>query len=581
MARGGKYGKEAQIPSQIADLQNRSGGSSAPNVKYLDNYSSSSGNGTDWAPAFTQAFADLGTAGGQVQLGAKTYMIKSTVTIPTNVQIVGLGQGISIIQLAQSINTDMITLDTHQNCGISNLTIKGNAWSGGTPSSGKDGLVIGRAGVPNDGTGTMPNLNIHDIEIRDIGGNGFHCYLNTWVYYLARVSIKYCTGYGAYIQSTDNLYESFDITANGNYGLYITGSNNRFSNMKIIFNGRGQKQADNTFIGNGTDINSAGVYSGNGVRNTFVNIESQENYGHGFVFDGAADADLLGLVADKNGYSIVQDNGAGQGQTIKAGFSKSAVGFYFMNSCARLTGIIKGTNFNTGLVTQICTYYVDSTCSNISLDVESDATQGLSSNLSYTSYITTSDTRVNALVNSQYNDLLTSGMTLTNQITAYDSTSFSLGTNFIKTGYTITGNDIYGSTEWANSPRIGTLGNKPVVAGNLYLARVKVKPDTNNYYLRLKTMYNDGAFETITTLGGNYSNAAYTDISFVFKAPRAGNLLAFVEDKVGANNATQGAFHISEMSIVDITSVISAKYHPKTADQLVKKNYFLGSRAFV
>jgi hypothetical protein len=350
--------------------------------------------------------------------------------------------------------------------------------------------------------------------------------------------------------------------------------------MKIIFNGRGPKQADGTYIGNGNDISSAGVYCGNGVRNTFINIESQENYGHGFVFDGAKDADLLGLVADKNGYSIVQDNGAGQGQTIKAGFSKSAIGFYFMNGSARLTGIIKGTNFNTGLVTQICTYYVDSSCINISLEVESDATQGLSSNLSYTSIATTAEVRANALVNSQYNDLLTSGLTLTNQITAYDTSNFALATTFVKAGYTISGNDIYCSTEWSNTPRIGTLGNKAITAGNIYLVRVKVKPDTNSYYLRLKAMYNDGAFETINSVAGNYSNAAYTELSFVFKAPRAGNLLTFVEDKVGTNNAVQGAFHIAEMAIIDVTSVISAKYHPKTADQLVKKNYFLGSRTF-
>lgn len=557
-------------------------GSSAPNTKNLDDYISYSSGNTNWSSAFAQAFTDLGVNGGILQLGAKTYTITSTITIPSNVQIVGLGQGISVIKLATGISADMVTLDTHTNCGISNLTIWGNIDGVVNPPTDRHGLIIGRAGIPNDGTGTMPNINIHDIEIRSIGGHGFRCYLNTWVYYLARFSIRYCTGYGAYIQSTDNLYESFDITANGFYGLYVTGSNNRFSNMKIIFNGRGPKQADNTFIGNGTDINSAGVYSASGARNTFVNIESQENYGHGFVFDGAKDADILGCVADKNGYSIVQDNGAGQGQTIKAGFNKSAIGFYFMNSCARLTGIVKATNFNTGLVTQDAGYFIDSTCSNISLEYEQDATQtGLSTNLSYTSLVTTADLRAISLANSQYNDLLTSGMTLNNLITAYNTSVFALGTNFVQAGYTITGNDIYGSTNWANTPRIGTPGTSTITAGSIFLVRVKVKPDTNNYYLRLKAMYNDGAFETINTLAGNYSNAAYTELSFVFKAPRAGNLLTFVEDKVGTNNVTQGAFHVSELAVIDITSVISAKYHPKTADQLVKKNYFLGSRAFV
>jgi hypothetical protein len=252
-----------------------------------------------------------------------------------------------------------------------------------------------------------------------------------------------------------------------------------------------------------------------------------------------------------------------------------------MNGASRITGMVKATNFNSSLKSQLSGYYVDQSCVNISLEYEQDANiVGANANLSYTSLVTSADTRVNALVNSQYDDLLVSGMALTNQITATDATNFSLGTTFVQAGYTISGNDIYGSTNWANTPRLGTPGNKAITAGTLYLVRVKVKPDINNYYLRLKAMYNDGAFETINTVGGNYPNSAYSDISFVIKAPRAGNLLVFVEDKVGTNNATQGAFHMSEMSIVDITAVNTAKYHLKTADQLVKKNYFLGTRTF-
>ncbi|WP_144554591.1 hypothetical protein [Bacillus sp. X1(2014)] len=545
-----------------------------PNLKNLSDYSTYK-SGSNWVPAFTKAFADLTAEGGGIlQVPVGTYTINSTLTIPSNIFIVGMGVGITVIKLANAANVDMITFDTHSNCGISDLTIKGNAYDA-TPSTGMDGLVIGRPGINiTNNEGNMPNVKIQNIEIRDIGGNGFHCYPGTWVYYLSRIAIKYCTGYGAWIASTDNLFDTFDITANGKYGLYITGSNNHFSNMKIIFNGRGAINGGK-FYGNGTDINSSGVYCGNGTRNIFVNIECQENYGHGFVFDGAKDTDLIGLLADKNGYSAL----APDGTSLKT--TATAVGFYFMNSSARLTGIIKATNFNTSLVSQARGYYIDSTCTNISLDFESDATQGLSANLSYTSYVTTADSRANVHAAIQYSDFLTSGLTLTNAITAYNGTNFALGATFLKS-YIITGNEIYGTTNWASHPRIGTPGNTTVVKDHIYMVRCKVKPTVDNYFLRLTALYNEGTYDVVKRVDGNYKSGVYTDVTFLFKADRnSSKLMTYVEDKVGTNNATQQPFYVSEFAIIDITDVVSKNYIPKAIDKVVSKNYFLGSRTFV
>ncbi|MBI0577468.1 hypothetical protein IEC97_08855 [Neobacillus cucumis] len=548
------------------------GGSSTPSVKNLSDYSSYK-SGPDWIPAFNQAFTDLTVSGGGIlQIPVGTYNINSTITIPANVHVMGAGVGVTTIRLSNGVNTDMITLDTHSNCGISYLTIRGNCFDA-SPSVGKDGLVLGRTGLnATTNEGNMPNVNIHDIEIRDIGGNGFHCYRNTWVYALFRITIEFCTGYGAWIESTDNLYDTFSITANGNYGLYVTGSNNRFSNMKIIFNGRGFNSGGN-FYGNGTDLNSAGVYC-KGTRNTFVNIECQENYGHGFVFDGAKDADLVGLLADKNGYSVLAPDGG----SVKS--TPTAVGYYFINSSARLTGMVKATNFNTKLVSQACGYYIDSTCTNISLDFENDATQGLSANLSYTSYVTTSDTRTNVHVNGQYNDFLASGLTLTNKINAYDGTNFQFGAGMLNS-YTVTGNEIYGSTNWSSTPRLGTLSNLSIMAGRIYLVRVKVKATADNYFLRLTALYDESPWDAIKKVDGNYKTGVYTDVSFVFKADRnSSKLSVFIEDKIGTNNVTQKPFYASEFAIIDITDVVIATYLPKTVDKVVSKNYFLGSRKF-
>jgi hypothetical protein len=387
------------------------------------------------------------------------------------------------------------------------------------------------------------------------------------------MNIDFCTEYGAYIQSTDNEYDTINITGNNKWGLYVTGSNNRFTSSKIIFNGRGAPSAGK-YYGNGTDLNSAGAYI-TGKRNTFVNVEAQENYGHGFVFDGAADTDLVGLVSDKNGYTALAPDGTSVTGT------PSAVGYYFMNGASRITGMVKATNFNSSLKSQLSGYYIDSTCQNVSLEYEQDGNiVGQNTNLSFSSLVMNSDMRAASMANTQYTDFITSGLSLTNQITAYDTSNFALTTTFVKAGYTISGNDIYGSTEWTNTPRIGTVGNKPITAGNIYLVRVKVKPDINNYYLRLKAIYNDGAYENISSVEGRYPNNVYTELSFVIKAPRAGNILAFVEDKIGTNNVTQGAFHVSEFAVIDITSIVSNYYIPRAIDKVVSKNYFLGTRTF-
>jgi hypothetical protein len=553
------------------------GNSSAPNVKYLTDYSSYV-SGSNWVPAFNQAFADLtASGGGIVQLGAGTHNINSTLTIPTNVHIRGLGEGISIIRQPSGVDADMITFDTNDNCGISFLTLWGNADGviQGT-STTRSALVIGRAGIDiSTNEGSMPNLGIHDIEIRSMRGNGIRCFSSTWVYLLSRVNIRYCTGYGAWIQSTDNVYSIFYVHSNGLAGLYVTGHNNRFSDMKIIFNGRGGNTASG-FLGNGADIDSAGVYN-TGRRNTFVNIEAQENYGHGFVFDGSRECDLIGLLSDKNGYTYLAPSGSSLNNT-----NPTAVGFYFRNA-SKMTGILKSTNFNEGLVSQKIGYHIESNCSNLALDYEQDLTQtGKSTNLSLSSTVITAEMKANTHSFALSNLFLESGQSLTNAITAYDGVNFELATGFVGAGYTITGNEITNiTTNWAGTTaRIGTKKNISVTAGNTYLVRVKVKPSSGSYVFRLKALLNEGTYPSMGEVQGTFQSGAYSDLSFIFKASQTSTrLLAYIDDK--GLNGTQQAFSISEFAIVDITDAINAGYTGKALDRVVKKNYFLGSRTFV
>ena len=327
-------------------------------IVYLSDYTYLK-NGDDWIPAFTQAITDLlALGGGIVEMSAGTHYIRSPLYIPTNVNVVGVGMGITIIRLLPNVDSDMVIIDTSDNCGISNLSIWGNKSAGA--SSNKTGLILGRAGLSADNSGNMPNLCIQDLEIRDIGGNGFRCYRNTWVYILSRIAIRFCTGYGALIESTDNLYDGFYIHNNGKVGLYVTGSNNRFSNMKVIFNGSGS--------GLTTDIEKAGIYC-QGRRNTFVNFDSQENYGHGYVFNNAYDTDLIGCLSDANGYSAIAN-----GTNIA-----TASGFYFTN-CTRFSGILKAANFKAQL-TQKNGYVIEANCVDLCFDYENDRPESLAADI--------------------------------------------------------------------------------------------------------------------------------------------------------------------------------------------------------
>jgi hypothetical protein len=319
------------------------------NLKQYESYMTSG----DWIPAFTKAFSDMAAVGGGIlYIHAGTFYIKSTLTIPSKVHVVGMGMGVSIIRIDSGVDCDIVTFDTNDFCGIRNLSIRGNNDSA-VPANNKDGLVIGRPGLdPIANNGVLDRIIIQDIDIQSVTGNGFHCYPSTWVYSISRMRVNYSNNYNMLVESTDNIYDNIYLSASGKAGLYLTGSNNKFSNMKIIFCG-----TNNTL----TDMERVGVYC-KGSRNSLSNIEAQENYGHGFVFDGSIDYDLNGLLSDANGYSMIANNGS----------TPTGTGFYF-KGCKRMSGTLKATNFKSTL-SQKNGYIINSDCNSLAFDYENDRT---------------------------------------------------------------------------------------------------------------------------------------------------------------------------------------------------------------
>jgi hypothetical protein len=545
-----------------------------PNTKYLHDYTSLSNGGTDWAPAINQAIIDLNALGGGIlEIPAGTHLIHSTIALLSNVHIVGQGKAVTNIKLDSGVDADILNIDTHSNCGIRDLSIKGNVWDA-SPAINRTGVVIGRAGINiNANEGNMPNTYIHNIEIRDVSGDGFHCFQGTWQYALSRVDINFCKGYGANIESTDNLYDLMTVTGNGKYGLYIKGSNNHFNIMKVINNGRGDDLKGSV----GTDFQNAGVYD-SGKRNTFVSIETQENYGHGFVFDGAVDTDLIGCLADANGLAMIANNRA----------TGTAIGFYFQN-CQRMNGSLKATVFKA-TISQVSGYYIDAGSSDLSFDYENDHAQ-TDTNLSSSCIIMTTSTKRNMYsatqytTNKQYSDFIASNTVLNNTITSYDGANLQLGAIF-QTSTTIdtVNHDVLATLNWGvgQFPRIGST-YRSVTQGRTYLVRLKVKPTINNYFLRLIALYDEGAFTVVKNLDGNYNSSVYSDVTFTFQAGvTSTKFLFYVTDKPDGitPNATQGSFHVKDLAFVDITDALTNYYLPTTLDKAVRDNYFMGSKTF-
>jgi hypothetical protein len=424
-------------------------------------------------------------------------------------------------------------------------------------------------------------MYIHNVQIRDIGGDGFKCFPNTWTYFIDDLTVEFCHGYGMLVQSTDNTYSTLKLTANGKAGLYVTGHNNRFTDGKIIFNGRGQTIAGSTDGSTGTDAQNAGVYV-TGRRNAFTAIECQENYGNGWTFDGATDILLATCLSDANGYSAIDP--ANTNTALKK--PATAFGWYFTNNAARITGVIQSTVFKQA-ISQVKGYQIDAGCANITLLHENDHVQSDTNSSTATCVVISSKNfadvmqATNYTLGQQASQFIHSGNTMTNAIAAYNNTYFNLDT---VSGYTIVGNEIQNATTaWAGLPRLGTR-YFTVTTGRTYLVHLKVKPALNNYKIRLISLYDEAGFVKFNPdTDGVYSNSVYTDLWYTFTADRnSAKALIYLDDKntAGGANSTQGALNLKEFSFIDITDMLALYYTAGALDTVVKNNYFLGSRTF-
>ena len=518
--------------------------------------------GDDWSSAFSKAFEHLETlGGGTVSLPIGTFLIRNPINMKSNILIQGQGTGLSFIKLADGCDCNMIVFDNPLsdgkinnviNCGITSVTLLGNGRTT-NPSVEKYGIVIGRPGLENSlNNGSMPGLNISKIAIESIGGSGIRCYPNTWVYTLSNITIKYCTDYGIYYNSTDNQLTDFYIVHCGKSGVYCQGANTKFFQFKVLF--CGETGSDNTY-------EKSGFYAYNSSRLSLLNIDCQENFFNGFVFNGCSDITVTNLLSDANGYQYIDSAG-----------NSDAYGYLFIKS-ENINGNITASSFKSTL-SQKEGCLIESNCKAITLNYQSARQPVPSENYGYNCCLISPKETCNLYSNQLMESMIVTPPSLEN-IVHSTSDFFNNSTN--TTEITWDNNQLTFKTNWNDtSPRL-QFKNFDSSANQRYLFFAEAHAESN-YKLRVKIYHN--------SQGNNYSQIAlkdfnigqnFSDINFVFTNDVDCTDLSMHFTDYNIGNTTIQAVTLKNIAIINITDIILEGYNIDSIILYIKQNYFMSN----
>nr|WP_275677732.1 glycosyl hydrolase family 28-related protein [Neobacillus drentensis] len=308
-------------------------------------------SGTNWSPAITKAITDVANAGGgTIYFPTGIYTLSGGIEMVNNVRLKGAGVGQTTLQMLKGSNKNMFRFHGVSFTGITDMFLDGNKWNGNNTLG--SGIVIDGTGFSNTDSGAVVHgLVIERLWIKNFAENGFSSLYPVWQYTIRQVDIEFCDGHGMYITSTDNAYESIIVGNCKGNGIYDKGANNRYVSLKSIFNGNGSMDY----------LNTAGFYLENASRQTFVNVEAQENYAHGFIIKNTKNLNFSGVVTDANGYKNL----------AVAGTPVAGDGMQIIGSTNITIRSFQATNFKPQK-TQDRPLYIDGTSSNIFIDYQTD-----------------------------------------------------------------------------------------------------------------------------------------------------------------------------------------------------------------
>ena len=278
------------------------------------------GDGVTDDTAAIQAAIDSMPYGGTVLFSKKTYRF-STITMKLKTRLIGMGIGNTILSQLDGVNANGIVIPPNCCCGeLANMTITSIDNTSATKGAG---VYVSQVTGDNIATGgRLANWNtyadsaelsanykylyVHDLYICKFN-DGINLDRCKYAIRVSKIYVYACLRYGVYDNSTDNVFDNMYLESCGSSGLYEIGSNNKWMNIKSIWNNIDDYDWDLEQEPSHTDKafqyvtdNTAAVYI-KGSRNSFVNVEAQDNCGHGFLIWGHGN-ELTNLLADSNGW---------------------------------------------------------------------------------------------------------------------------------------------------------------------------------------------------------------------------------------------------------------------------------------
>lgn len=229
--------------------------------------------------------------GGTIRLGSGTYLI-TTLRIGPKVSLVGNGNGATVIKQKKNYKGDcLIVKDNAAALKIADLTIVGENENSGVFFEKSGGLDENHPYLYKKSCGVEKSQGYKWITIDNICiyhfGTGLHIEPAGFNINICNSTFSH-NGEGVVMSCTDSSLYNCYVTNNKRTGLTIDGSNNKISNVKSIFN-----------CTNG-GMNHAAIVV-NGYRCQLMNCETQDNYGKGFIVNGAYN-EFVNCISNTDGY---------------------------------------------------------------------------------------------------------------------------------------------------------------------------------------------------------------------------------------------------------------------------------------
>ena len=268
---------------------------------------------TDDTAAIQAALDYAGSASSSSEsLGASVYCPEGTyltgsLTIPGRIRIYGDGPYVTVFKLKAATNASHFNLTSTTNYFnvLENFSMEGNKvnQTGGT-SHGINFYRPTSGGITGSGNNRVVNVWVKNYQNHGVVTGGV-CNGTT----LERVYSNFNDEFGFDNFAGDIVFSNCQAFSNTLTGFNENGVGTQYSNCKAWLNGSNNNPTgSNRFAG--FRFRAAGL--SNGARNIVVTgCFAQENYGHGFHFDGDASTNISGVtlsgcLADGNGITQIQ-----------------------------------------------------------------------------------------------------------------------------------------------------------------------------------------------------------------------------------------------------------------------------------